>query len=343
MTTIGPPKRLVILAPTGFGNHLGPVTGPGVVVAGLVTQLAMVGWSSLVFMDAPTAARTTLASAATGTSTRVRILKPTSGWRRIPVRAAYVAEICAEVARTDAVLLNAPPRLIELPVLVASKIARRRLVLLLHGGLFNESTDTRQRRRSLALLKVVYRVFDAVVTVSDWLASVARSHLPGANIVTIHNALDASPGLGPTRIRRMSGEILFMGRLEHIKGPDVAIRALAEIAGREPRAKLIVAGHGSELQKLQDLATELRNPGSTSNLKGMSIKPASGDFSNAPPSSSCRRVPRRCRWWFLRRGALAVPSLPHPSGDWRRSFEMVRRVVLSRPMTLRLWRRPLWK
>ncbi len=51
--------------------------------------------------------------------------------------------------------------------------------------------------------------------------------------------------------------LLVVARLHHIKGVDLAFRALAEVLSKAPAARLLVAGSGPELPHLRRLMTEL--------------------------------------------------------------------------------------
>ncbi len=50
---------------------------------------------------------------------------------------------------------------------------------------------------------------------------------------------------------------MFVGRLEHVKGPDLALEAFAFIAKAEPAARLVFAGEGALREALQHRATAL--------------------------------------------------------------------------------------
>ena len=107
-----------------------------------------------------------------------------------------------------------------------------------------------------------------VVAITDALArfQVERVGIPKRKLVTIHYGLDALPeawGANPgDDIPADAIVVLAICRLERQKGVDVAVRALARLRKREPRAQLVVLGEGEERERLERLARELDVPAS---------------------------------------------------------------------------------
>jgi glycosyltransferase involved in cell wall biosynthesis len=89
---------------------------------------------------------------------------------------------------------------------------------------------------------------DAVVCGSSWMTRDFHSRL-GIKTQLVRNGvdLDACPSV-PLDVRRLAGwpadtdVVSFVGRLQHWKGPDVFIRAAAEVAQRFRRARFLVVG-----------------------------------------------------------------------------------------------------
>jgi glycosyltransferase involved in cell wall biosynthesis len=77
--------------------------------------------------------------------------------------------------------------------------------------------------------------------------------LPAGSVRTIHNGVPDEPAVS-VRSPRPGPVIGSVGRLEHQKGFDVLLRALADVPG----ASLRVVGDGSEREGLERLARELR-------------------------------------------------------------------------------------
>ncbi|WP_207841088.1 glycosyltransferase family 4 protein [Williamsia soli] len=80
-----------------------------------------------------------------------------------------------------------------------------------------------------------------------------------AEIHTIHNGIDIDAWPFATRTRRTGGpELLFAGRLEYEKGLQDAIAALARVRRTHPGTTLTVAGDGTQLAWLQEVARKHR-------------------------------------------------------------------------------------
>jgi D-inositol-3-phosphate glycosyltransferase len=89
--------------------------------------------------------------------------------------------------------------------------------------------------------------------------------LSGAKLDVVPAGVDlARFSPGPRRARRPGPELLFVGRLQPLKGPDVAVRTLAEVRRTIPTARLRIVGgasgagtSSSDPAALRSLAAEL--------------------------------------------------------------------------------------
>jgi len=105
-----------------------------------------------------------------------------------------------------------------------------------------------------------------IVAITDALArfQVERVGIPERKLVTIHYGLDALPEAWGENPRDDVPDdalvVLAVCRLERQKGVDVAVRAVARLREREPRAQLVVLGEGAERARLEELARELDVP-----------------------------------------------------------------------------------
>jgi glycosyltransferase involved in cell wall biosynthesis len=93
---------------------------------------------------------------------------------------------------------------------------------------------------------------------------VERVGLPRKKVEVIHYGLDAPPaawGKNPAdNVPADARVLLAVCRLEPQKGVDVAIRALPEVVGRHPDARLVVLGEGPQRAQLEELARSLGAP-----------------------------------------------------------------------------------
>ncbi len=107
---------------------------------------------------------------------------------------------------------------------------------------------------------------DRVIAVSSALAEMAHTRLglPGTDSVSvIHMGVDteafqpdpiARAGLGWAADERIA---LFTGNLIQVKGPDIAVKAFAELADRGVCDRLVLVGDGSMREELQNLVGQL--------------------------------------------------------------------------------------
>lgn len=100
---------------------------------------------------------------------------------------------------------------------------------------------------------------------ADWVAGCSAAILnEGKRLVPeiiprssiIYNGVEA-PSIEPTPLPFDAPRLLCLGRLHREKGMDVAIAAFATIARRFPRARLIIAGDGSDKNDLEQQVAAL--------------------------------------------------------------------------------------
>jgi glycosyltransferase involved in cell wall biosynthesis len=114
--------------------------------------------------------------------------------------------------------------------------------------------------------RAVARRAARIVAITEALArfQVERVGLPAEKVEVIHYGLDELPSAWgsnpPDDLPRDAQVLLAVCRLEPQKGVDVAIRALPEIRGRHPRARLVVLGEGPQRGELEQLAGSLGVP-----------------------------------------------------------------------------------
>jgi glycosyltransferase involved in cell wall biosynthesis len=179
---------------------------------------------------------------------------------RLPFAAALGApeRVLLQKKKLEALLRAQPPDLVHAHTLGPSAfflletVARTTVPILLtvHGGPFAMIEDERSVPGRLL------RRADWIAPVSDTLLVALRAAAPeiAARSACIHNGtvFDRPPGGEPT-----GGLILFVGRLEPVKGPDLAIEAFAQVHRRHPCSRLRLAGEGSARGSLSALADRL--------------------------------------------------------------------------------------
>ena len=103
------------------------------------------------------------------------------------------------------------------------------------------------------LWRLGFRYVDVFVTPSHYMASTVRRDVGKTPVVQAYNGIEFPPAAPFRRTRN----ILFVGRLEIVKGVDTLLRAIAlarrEVAG----VSLTIVGDGTDRQRFQELARTL--------------------------------------------------------------------------------------
>lgn len=124
-----------------------------------------------------------------------------------------------------------------------------------------ERAEVKKTGRFRKLLKLSYGIADKVIAVSPaqarWLRSVDVIDMH--RLMTIPASRDYSRFLAIPRIERRDGPVIIgaLGRMEHTKGFDLLIDALADLPA--DRYRLRIAGDGSARETLETLAIDLDN------------------------------------------------------------------------------------
>jgi D-inositol-3-phosphate glycosyltransferase len=119
-------------------------------------------------------------------------------------------------------------------------------------------TPGQRWKRTLARIeRAAYRRADRIVASTPSTASAIRQTLdapPPIDVIPCGIDLDA---FRPAAVRREEQTLLFVGRLDVRKNPQLAVRAFARVAARQPDAKLVIVGRGSLEAELRTLAERL--------------------------------------------------------------------------------------
>lgn len=131
---------------------------------------------------------------------------------------------------------------------LAAIVFRRPYVLHLHGGMMQEFYADQCGPLGRKWIAFVLRHAARVIVLSpqwaEWLLQVC----PVANVVVVPNPVKV--GVLDSSLREPL-TVLFLGRLEQNKGIYELIKALALVAGRFPRVRLLIGGDGETGQVLE--------------------------------------------------------------------------------------------
>lgn len=131
------------------------------------------------------------------------------------------------------------------------------LALLLCRGSARKILTLQTTNRTF-LKGMIVRSPDIVTAISADLVRIA-GNLGRTDVTLIPNGIDLT-GINAAceKIPKDSGRVLFVGRLEPMKGIDTLLRAFAQaIKGLDPAVHLRIVGRGSQLSALSALAREL--------------------------------------------------------------------------------------
>lgn len=169
-----------------------------------------------------------------------------------PVGRGVEALLRMLAGRADVVHAHNPPALRF--AMLARTVGRPVLVMTRHG---------QQTGRLLSTLQ--WRLIDAVVTVSESAAVALRSACPerAGKITVIRNGVDpAAPRRGRDAVRgelRLADELagIIAARLDPLKGHADLMHSMQLLPPGTPPIVLLIAGEGSERERLEAMAREL--------------------------------------------------------------------------------------
>lgn len=140
---------------------------------------------------------------------------------------------------------------------VVCRLARIPLVLTFHGE--DAVTITRMARLSIASVWAGKTVARCMTAVSNHLLNLARELPPRKSLpeFVIRNGVHMFHQCQAGVLARHRPYVLFVGRLERVKGADLLINAFAEVVQNHPELELVITGDGTERERLQSLARAL--------------------------------------------------------------------------------------
>ena len=149
--------------------------------------------------------------------------------------------------------------------IAVARVRRKPVVLHVHS-LESDRSGAEGDPLIAAVERWAVRAADAVVAVSRTtrVRLVAEYGVPAGRVHVVHNGVlpmpaatrtSRKPGLPPRWGGRL--QVLFLGRLAWQKGPDLFLRAAAQVAGPHPDVDFIMAGTGDLSAESKRLAAEL--------------------------------------------------------------------------------------
>lgn len=97
----------------------------------------------------------------------------------------------------------------------------------------------------------IFKKLAGMTAVSDTAARFVREW-SGQDVEIVPNYVDLAKYRDVAGVKRDPNMILYVGRLEKRKGVKYLLEAFAELAERDSKVKLVIAGNGSDRSKLED-------------------------------------------------------------------------------------------
>jgi glycosyltransferase involved in cell wall biosynthesis len=138
------------------------------------------------------------------------------------------------------------------PVLAMAMLTRTPLVVSLHGGAFKDFYERLPRAArwwQRKIMRYAYRYLVLTKSWQDWASEVE----PDARVEVIPNVVRRAPQPKPSYPDPADKPVLlFMGRVEALKGIRELVEALAMAYARGARWRLLMAGEGQIQQAIED-------------------------------------------------------------------------------------------
>lgn len=141
----------------------------------------------------------------------------------------------------------------EVPILGAQIAARASCPII---ATFHATHPDNTVGKTIELFRIpyarsIFKNIAAMTAVSDSAARFVRDW-SGQDITIVPNYIDLKAYRGGRMYRRDKHTILYLGRLEKRKGVKYLLKAFAQLAEHDEKVKLVIAGDGSERDRLED-------------------------------------------------------------------------------------------
>ncbi len=166
--------------------------------------------------------------------------------------------------KLDLIFYNAPPYFLD--TIPLKLYLKKKIIFDFHGGLFAENLfeDNVILKYSAKLIKNSFRIctpyFDRVIVHSQYMKNIAINHWIDKNkIVVIPLGINIEEFKNAKKVDLCDDpKLLFVGRLEKIKGCHILLHAISRIVEYYPRLKLYIVGKGPMENYLTQLTKKLK-------------------------------------------------------------------------------------
>jgi glycosyltransferase involved in cell wall biosynthesis len=174
-----------------------------------------------------------------------------------------------------------------------------------HGGSLHYPLASPQGLLYTAIERFLARYTDGLIFESDFIRRVYDSRVGAGRVAArvVPNALQPAD-FTPHKPNADAADFLFIGELRQLKGVDVLLRALAEIAARFP-VRAVIVGAGPDAAAFHDLAEDLK-------IGNLVDFPGALPARTAFPLGRCLVVPSRAEsmpYIVLEAAAAGMPML----------------------------------
>jgi glycosyltransferase involved in cell wall biosynthesis len=151
------------------------------------------------------------------------------------------------------------------PRLLTARVSEHWMLKTLRWNLPNatgagrlSALDTVRYLRLRYIQRPGYRVWlrglDRALALSAFMADTIRGDLRGVPVYVVPNGSESGFDVEPLRD---AGRVVFIGRLEQVKGAHVLLEAFRRISADRPGARLTIIGDGSQRARLESAAADL--------------------------------------------------------------------------------------
>jgi len=150
---------------------------------------------------------------------------------------------------------NFPPLLLT-PLLFIMKLLKVKIVYSFHGGILLEQGG--KWNKSLFIIQCKH-LYDVIIANSKYSAKLLLSLKRNLDkkIVIIPNGVEFEEFQICHPPLKGNPSLLYVGRLEHIKGVDILLKAIALVSRNLPEVYLHIVGGGSKLKEIKELIYNL--------------------------------------------------------------------------------------